>query len=118
MNDFLDRLGVPMVAPEHHRPPRESYVRCSIHVGNFTIEPAVEWRWTDSFYDMTNQLDSLARTIAVSSRGERDPMSLAAEIGNAISGTWPGRAYFCECWDETQPGFAQVFQPYGIPRNR
>lgn len=39
-------------------------------------------------------------------------------IGLAMRVIWPDRAYFVEVWQEGRRGFAQVFQPFGVPRNR
>jgi hypothetical protein len=47
-----------------------------------------------------------------------DSMAVCERIGDAISEVFPDRAYFVEVWQNGRRGFAQVFQPFGVPRNR
>jgi hypothetical protein len=47
----------------------------------------------------------------------RDAMDAARRIMRHIVKAWPDRAYFVEVWQEGREGFAQVFQPFGVPRN-
>jgi hypothetical protein len=98
------------------RPPVERYVRVTIDFGGYTYEPAVEWRDGDGFYEMTERLDAIARDPDRPTRGS-DSMEQAELIGLALRGTWPDRAYFVEVWHGEKNGFAQIYQPFGVPRN-
>jgi len=89
-------------------------VRISTEVGAFCVEPAVEWRPGDAFEQLAAALRLLVR--ATSTTG--DAMERAQGIGAAIAAQWDDRAYFVEVWPLGGDGFAQVFQPFGVPRNR
>lgn len=97
-------------------PPRESYVRHSIEHGPYTLEPAVEWRWGDSFHDVATKLELLATGAKLDA--VTDPMTVAVRVAEGIKALWPDRAYFVEVWENDRPGFAQIVQPYGLPRDR
>lgn len=101
------------------RPPIEKYVRTTVTEHGYTLEPAVEWRDGDSFAHIVELLAAIAGAVAGASRhvGD-DAMECAIDLGGTIAVRWPDRAYFVEVWQEGQSGFAQVFQPFGIPRNR
>lgn len=94
------------------RPPREDYVRVTVEHGGWTIDPAVEWREGDAFADVAAKLE-----MCVLMRDDRDAMAMAHFVGRRIVELWPGRAYFVECWQSGSHGFAQTFQPFGVPRN-
>lgn len=102
------------VAVSFDRPPREDYVRVTVEHSGWTIEPAVEWREGDAFADVAEWLE-LCATLQGSS--DRDMMATAHLIGRRIAEYWPGRAYFVEVWQSGSRGFAQTFQPFGVPRN-
>lgn len=127
--------------PRFERPAREDYVRVSVAGGAYTVEPAVEYRADDSFDRVAYNLRSIAnRTIhsAISHAEAQlfstfeplrpsvndliarlpDSMAVAQRIGERIAKQWPDRAYFVEVWQDGREGFAQVFQPFGVPRNR
>jgi hypothetical protein len=98
-----------------HRPPVEKYVRVTIESRGFTLEPAVEWREGDDFDRATAVLESIGE--AASAIGWPHQMKAAEECGRRIATHFPDRAYFVEVWHGERKGFAQVFQPYGVPRN-
>lgn len=105
------------------RPPRESYVRVTREVSGFTLEPAVEYRDGDDYHAITQKPYAICDGIV---RGLRQPMprngldamDVAKSVADTIATGWPGRAYFVEVWQDGTEGFAQVFQPFGLPRNR
>jgi hypothetical protein len=101
------------------RPPREDYVPV-------TARPAVEYDVTTSFAccrlkHFAHSLTALVLVLRCNAYDilDRlpDPMATAREIGKRISTEWPDRAYFVEVWQQGREGFAQVFQPFGVPRN-
>jgi hypothetical protein len=100
----------------HHRPPREDYVRITLDWYGFTIEPAVEYRDGDSFGFLAAQLKCGVKDYGWDK--SHDPMEVAMTVARGIEVSWPDRAYFVEVWQEGAEGFAQVFQPFGVPRNR
>lgn len=97
------------------RPPREDYVRTTREADGFTLEPAVEYRDGDDFRELVYELTSIA--INAGFAKHRDHMACARDCARRITERWPDRAYFVEVWQEGREGFAQVFQPYGVPRN-
>jgi hypothetical protein len=97
------------------RPPREDYVRATLEFDGFTYEPAVEYRG-DDFDNVVLQLRALAKIVGYVHEGT-DPMLRAQAIGDLLARRWPDRAYFVEVWQNGTEGFAQVFQPWGCPRN-
>lgn len=115
--DLIARLfdRRPTLPAAGDRPPREDYVRVTIQDRAFIIEPAVEWREGDAFDRLASHLEN---TAIWNLHHDLDAMGNALAIGAAIAGTWPGRAYFVEVWQEGKRGFAQCVQPYGFPRNR
>lgn len=98
------------------RPPRETYVRtsrASAACGRM-VEPGVEFRTGDDFAAMTSALyDICYRLDAGDARSINDDAEVVARV---IAETWPGRAYFVEV--HSHDGWIQIFQPFGIPRNR
>lgn len=104
------------------RPPREDYVRVTITFGRFTYEPAIEYRDGDNFDELAAILEGCALHASLEGnhweRKSRDAMDAAKIVGGFIARGWPDRAYFVEAWEEGKRGFAQVFQPFGVPRNR
>jgi hypothetical protein len=122
------------------RPPREDYVRVTVSALGYTFEPAVEYRDGDLFGRVGYKLRSCAHNVAhdlmrktteevyadFDARPtpeliiERSPDAMAAcrAVAARIADIWPDRAYFVEVWQEGREGFAQVFQPFGVPRNR
>ena len=99
------------------RPPREVYVRASRRtVACAFVEPGVEFREGDSFREIEAEL----RSILVDSdpgHAQLEPEQIAAPVELAIRERWPDRAYFIEVHDN-QGGWLQIFQPFGVPRNR
>jgi hypothetical protein len=96
------------------RPPREDYVRVTSEHDGWTCEPAVEYRDGDSFSGLAAALKQLMEGVTWTS----DAIARARVIAKLIEIRWPDRAYFVEVWQDGQEGFAQVFQPFGVPRNR
>ncbi len=112
-----ERLDKPtfFVRPADQRPPREDYVRITIDWRGFTIEPGLEYRNGDHFPTVAAEMRSTVQTYG----WDNDtPMTVAHTIADALVAHWPDRAYFVEVWQEGREGFAQVFQPFGLPRNR
>lgn len=95
------------------RPPREDYVRTSIECLEFTLEPAVEYRDGDVFDVVVHDLERCASDLS----SAVDPMKAADLVMSRIKKRWPDRAYFVEVWRTGKTGFAQIFQPFGVPRN-
>lgn len=98
------------------RPPVEEYVRCSFQFGKILFEPAIQWCEGDVFAEL---VDELRRVVHEGTRAHlTDPMTAAKQARLCIATRWPTRAYFVEVWEDGEEGFAQVFQPFGVPRNR
>ncbi len=97
------------------RLPREDYVRVSFETHGWTFEPAVEFRDGDDFNTIAAELKDAATEIAWEL--PRDHMEAARRVMYHIMKKWPDRAYFVEVWQEGREGFAQIFQPFGVPRN-
>lgn len=100
------------------RPPREDYIRVSVEIDGFCYEPAIEFRDGDCFMTMVGWL----RMMAIAIRRERpappdESMARARALADRIASLYPDRAYFVEVWQDGLDGFAQVFQPFGVPRN-
>lgn len=121
------------------RPPREDYARVTLTVYGYTFEPAVEYREGDEFGRLAYLLRGCVHHVAHEAWDtvlrewphfeavptdrlllERmpDQMAAARRVGERIAKRWPDRAYFVEVWQDGSEGFAQVFQPFGLPRNR
>lgn len=99
------------------RPPREVYVRASRPtIGGAFVEPGVELREGDSFRELEHVLFCIL-VDADPGRGETDPQRIAEPVERAIQERWPDRAYFVEVHD-AKGGWIQIFQPFGVPRNR
>lgn len=99
------------------RPPREIYVRASRPTANGAmVEPGVEYRDGDRFDDIAHHLQAIMFD-ADPGYSEHDPVRIAAPVEEAIKRRWPDRAYFVEVHDP-QVGWVQIFQPFGVPRNR
>lgn len=102
-----------------HRPPLERYVRATVEHGGCTFEPAVEWREGDDFDGVAKWLEDSVHLAADAVHAKpRDQMQLAEDVGRLIARRFEDRAYFVEVWQEGRRGFAQVFQPFGVPRHR
>lgn len=99
------------------RPPREDYVRTSIEGRTWCIEPAVEYRDGDSCERLLTMLGFITDSV-VDGFGDCDQMFVARLVAGRLAEHWPDRAYFVECWPADGRGFAQVFQPFGLTRNR
>jgi hypothetical protein len=102
-------------SPAFERPPREDYVRATVECDGFTAEPAVEYRDGDDFPYLVEELRVIVKDWAGPGL---DQMQAALAIGRGVQHRWPDRAYFVEVWQDGRSGFAQVFQPFGLPRNR
>jgi hypothetical protein len=118
----IARQGVPIDGrplrgfPDVTRPPVEKYVRVTIECYGFTFEPAVEWReGGHSFESWTRFLEECVRGTRISNLD--DAMSAATKIGDCIRRSCPDRAYFVEVWHGEKKGFAQIYQPFGVPRS-
>jgi hypothetical protein len=98
------------------RPPQEDYVRASVVRGPFSFEVAIEHRKGDDFEALTEMLEGLALTAATNEHA--NAMEAARAFGANARFVWGDRAWFVEAWKEGARGFAQIFQPFGIPRNR
>jgi hypothetical protein len=99
------------------RPPREVYVRASRPtISGAFVEPGVEFRDGDSFRELEHALYCLM-VDGDPGHGEHSPERIAAPIEAAIKERWPDRAYFVEVHD-SKGGWVQIFQPFGVPRNR
>ena len=98
------------------RPVRETYVRTSrpSEKTGLTIEPGVEFREGDTFADVTQDLYSCCFQADLA--GVYTPIAMAIEVARLIELKWPGRAYFVEA--HSPDGWIQIFQPFGIPRNK
>lgn len=105
-------LGPPTPA----RPPREKYTRCTVEAHGYTLEPAVEWRPGDDFADVVSALSDIARHVA-KIHTATDAEVVSERMATLIARQWPDRAYFVEVWQDGVAGFAQIFQPFGVPRN-
>jgi len=122
-----------------NRPPREDYVRVTVSALGYTFEPAVEYRDGDVLRHLARRLkhfshdfahralraleidwtsyDAMPTADAMMDRMP-DVMAAARAVGEQIAAEWPDRAYFIEVWQDGREGFAQVFQPFGVPRNQ
>lgn len=102
------------------RPPIEHYLRCSVTVGDFVVEPGLELRDDDSddgIAFMLRCLESVAT--AVGRRAIDGPrMKACAAARTLFEINWPGRAWFLELHDAKLEHWTQTFQPYGLPMNR
>ena len=137
----VDDLSRRVIALEGQRPPREDYVRVTVSAFGYTFEPAVEYREGDLFGKVSYRLRSCAHRVAhdlMQRTAEEvyadfdarpmttkriiewspDAMAACRAVAARIADVWPDRAYFVEVWQEGREGFAQVFQPFGLPRNR
>lgn len=97
------------------RPPIERYLRCSVTVGKYTVEPGIEWRDGDDRLAMLAQLDQIAASIARWA-ASGDPMEVARSRESQFAALWPGRAWFVEV--HNGDAWTQIFQPFGVPVNR
>lgn len=111
----VDDINQRLLALECQRPPREDYVRITREAHGYVIEPAVEYRDGDDFQYVARELEIAVLDWA---RNLTDQMAAARAVAKGIQHRWPDRAYFVEVWQDGREGFAQVFQPYGVPRNR
>ena len=98
------------------RPPREVYVRASRPTtSGAVVEPGIEYRDGDSFDEISQRLWTILFDGDLD--GESDVARIAAPIELAIQQRWPDRAYFIEV-HHYRGGWIQIFQPFGVPRNR
>lgn len=98
------------------RPPIERYVRCSVTVGTWTVEPGVEWREGENCELLAGELETIARQITLLQH-HFDPMAASMMGERAFAAQWPGRAFFIEIHD-VAGRWTQTYQPYGMPRFR
>lgn len=96
-------------------PPIERYIRCSVTVGNWTVEPGIEWREGDDFNSVTEQLGRIASAIARRAAMTYDPIRASRRHEPMFADAWPGRAFFVEVHDAKFERWTQTYQPYGIP---
>jgi hypothetical protein len=97
-------------------------VRVTVELDGWTVEPAVEYRAGDDFATAAAVLSGAVIAVHAMARIESrmvevGQMELAERIGAQMARLWPDRAYFVEVWQHGAEGFAQVFQPFGVPRN-
>lgn len=113
----LASLAVAVYAASNrtHRPPVERYLRCSVTVGGVTVEPGIEWREGDNRTVTLQWLEHIASIIALRS-ADGDPMEVARSREPQFAALWPGRAWFVEV--HNGEAWTQIFQPFGVPRNR
>lgn len=102
------------------RPAREAYVRAEFLWGDVRAEVGLEWRERGEHW--SDLLDMLRLAVnAALDEDDRAPcvLSVVETVERAITARWPDRAYFVEVWPAGgEDGWIQVFQPYGLPRNR
>lgn len=96
-------------------PPIERYIRCSVTVGNWTVEPGIECREGDDFNAVTEQLGQIAGTIAARTQRTGDPIGSARAHETYFADSWFGRAFFIEVHDAKCERWTQTYQPYGVP---
>lgn len=109
------------LAPRFERPPLENYVRTTVigSTGAWTCEPGLELRDGDVFRTVMRDLHDVA-TAAVLDAAHDDPFARAQHAALRVREVWPDRAYFVEFHQNLGPhaGWVQIFQPFGVPRNR
>lgn len=107
---------------EWNRPPIERYVRCSHEVGVVTFEPGVEYRDGDDFSAVLARMREITALVAEAEFHQGALMVTAMDRSRAVcdvfAAEWPDRAWFCDVFDSGPRGWAQTFQPFGVPRNR
>lgn len=108
-------------ARRFERPPLENYVRATV-IGStaaWTCEPGLELRDGDKFRSVMRDLHEVA-TAAVLDAPADDPFARAQHVALRVREVWPDRAYFVEMHQCVGPhaGWVQIFQPFGVPRNR
>ena len=94
-------------------PSREVYVRTTINRNGFTFEPGLELRAGDDCEALQTHL----RLICHSTMHDYPTSRSVEAVADGIAKSWPERAYFIEVFSHDGSWF-QVFQPYGLPRNR
>ncbi len=92
---------------------REVYVRLTDTQDGFDITPGIEGRPGDNVTLMLNVLRRLAKW---GHTRAPDHEAVVELIEGFIKIAWPSRAYFIET--ETDGGGVQVYQPWGMPRER
>lgn len=95
------------------RPPREDYLHITREVHGYKVEPGVEYRDGDDIEYIGQELWHIVKDWTGA-----DQMLAARAVGQGIAHRWPDRAYFVEVWKDGSIVMAQVFQPFGVPRNR
>lgn len=96
------------------RPAREAYVRVSYMRAGFEVHPGVELCDGDSVDAMMDLLGAFAEA-AHRTQGPHH-VHVTQHMEALIAKEWPERAYFIET--ESARGGVQVYQPFGMPRNR
>jgi len=96
------------------RPTREYYARASATVDGVECHLGLELQNGDDVSELTGRLQDLAESALRWADGQHQGTCRAIEI--AVEVGWPGRAFFVET--ETEGRGVQVFQPYGLPRDR
>lgn len=106
------------VSYETGRPPVERYFRCSSTTADFEVDAGIEMRTGDDAELMAAQLSAVALTVARRAQSVADVVRSSEAVAPIFEATWPGRAYFVEIHDARSRAWTQVFQPFGVPRNR
>lgn len=95
-------------------PAREAYARGWVQRGDVECSVGVEIREGDDVDDMTRWVKRFAWTALALHGGNHSALVKAVEW--RVKYRYPGRAYFVET-EEDGKG-VQVFQPFGLPRDR
>lgn len=92
---------------------REAYIRGYWEKHPMDCHIGLEWRAGDDYYEIADRLKQLAFLALNDYFSHRQ---IVAWVEENIIDWWPDRAYFIET-DEDGKG-VQVYQPFGMPRNR
>lgn len=99
------------------RKPREAYARVVVERDNVDLIVGLEVRAAElavEFYPVLERLvDEAVRDIPAT---EPDDV-FAVAVEEAVKSSWPDRAYFLEIGRDDHR-WVQIFQPWGIPRER
>jgi hypothetical protein len=101
------------------RPPVEKYLRVARprnHGG--TVDVGLEYTTPgDAEVDRVVLREILRRVDDANPEADADTM--AELVKAALVDSWPSRAYFIESWfSKAEDDWIQIFQPFGVPRNR